>query len=112
MAPSHTDDGGRLTENGIDMSTVLNDLSDYRNADHVEVVAETEDSLVLRDDAGYELNEWADALGMSRSDLSERMHSLARDHYGRSETPHGGDPWSASDPVVLAKLNECVEESR
>jgi AraC-like DNA-binding protein len=104
MAESHTtDDGARLAENGIDLGPTVLSIEDCVAEKHIEQVAETDDLVVLRDSAGYELSEWADDLGMSRSALSERMHSLARVHYGRDETPHGGDPWSVNDPLVLAK---------
>jgi hypothetical protein len=107
---STDDDGAKLTENGIDLADDHLDLyGDYLDADgdplldNIEKVAETDDLVVLRDSSGHELNEWADDLGISRSDLSERMHSLARDHYGRDEAQGTGDPWSVSDPLVLAK---------
>jgi len=97
------DDGARLTENGIDLGPTSLSIEEYVAEDHIEQVAETDDLVVLRDTAGYELNGWADDLGISRNDLSERMHDLARDHYGRDEADGSGDPWSVSDPLVLAK---------
>jgi len=102
-AEHSTDDGARLTENGIDLGTTLLSIEDYLAEEHIEKVAETDDLVVLRDSAGYELSEWADDLGVSRDDLSERMHDLARRHYGRDEARGSGDPWSVSDPLILAK---------
>lgn len=98
-----TDKGERLTEHGIDLGGGGLDIEGYVAEDHIEKVAETDDLVVLRDNAGYELSEWADALGISRTILSERMHSLARQHYGRDEATGTGDPWSGTDPLVLAK---------
>jgi len=98
-----TDDGARLTENGIDLGSTVLTIEDYVAESHIEKVAETDDLVVLRDSAGYELMEWADDLGTSRGELSERMHNLARQHYGRDEARGSGDPWSVSDPLVLAK---------
>jgi hypothetical protein len=106
MAPSHTgadepENSTGLTADGIDVSSVSSTatLDDYRDdVDHGHVVAETEDSLVYADHAGYELGEWADDLDMDARRLSERMHELARDL-----TEYD---WCASDPVVLAKEDE------
>jgi len=105
------DDGARLTEDGIDLTGALVSIEDYRYEDHIEVVAETDDRVVVRDSAGYELSEWADDLGISRRDLSLRMHELAREHYGREQVPPGGDPWCASDPLVLAKPDDESDEN-
>ena len=98
-----TDDGARLTENGINLGSTHLTIEDYVAESHIEKVAETDDLVILRNSAGYELSEWADDLGISRGDLSERMHELARDHYGREQITGAGDPWSVSDPLVLAK---------
>jgi len=89
-----------LTNNGIltDHDTVT--LLDYLD-NHGEPVHVGPDRVVFRDDHGHELSEWADALGMSRGDLSERMHELVREVYGRAEATGVGDPWSAGDPVVF-----------
>ena len=95
-----TDDGARLTENGIDLSSASLSVEDYVAEEHIEKLAETDNLVVLRDSAGYELSDWADDLGISRGILSEWMHNLARDHYGASDT---GGPWSASDPLVLTE---------
>jgi hypothetical protein len=106
MAQDTNDDGARLTDDGIDLTGALVSIEDYRHEDHIEVVAETDDRVVVRDSAGYELNEWADDLGISRRDLSLRMHEMARAHYGREQIPSGGDPWSVTDPLVLAKPDD------
>jgi hypothetical protein len=107
---TNDDDGARLTDDGIDVTGTLVSIEDYRHENHIEVVAETDDRVVVRDSAGYELSEWADDLGISRRDLSLRMHELAREHYGRAQVPSGGDPWCASDPLVLAKPDDDSDE--
>lgn len=100
------DDGARLTENGIDLTDSHLTIEDYRVEDHTEIVAETDDVVVVRDTNNHELNEWAKAFDISRSDLSEQMHNLARKHYGRDEAQGTGDPWSVTDPLVLVKTEE------
>jgi len=104
-----TDDGAALTENGIDLGSTPLTIEDYQAESHIETVAETDDLVVLRDTVGYELGEWADDLGISRGDLSGRMHELAREHYGREQIPGAGDPWSVTDPLVLAKSADTQE---
>ena len=98
-----TDDGARFTTNGIDFTDIPLDVEGYAMEEHLDTVAETDDLIVLRDTAGYELSEWANLFGVNLADLSGRMHELAREHYGRDEARGVGDPWSASDPLVLAK---------
>lgn len=93
-------DVDELTENGILSTHPEATMVDYVDL-HGEPVAQTDDIVIFRDDHGHELSEWADALDMSRSELSERMHDLARKHYGRAEARGSGDPWSVSDPVVF-----------
>lgn len=92
-----------LTEDGIDLTNDHLTVEDLRAEGHLEVVAETGTRVVFRDNAGHELKEWADALCITRHELSERMHELAREDYGRSEAEGSGDPWSVRDPLVIAK---------
>jgi hypothetical protein len=92
-AQTYTDE---LTENGI-----LTDHPDITRAEmediHGEPRHETDEQVVFADRHGHELNEWADALDMDRTDLSARMHELAREH-----GPNDGiDHWPADDPVVF-----------
>lgn len=75
-------------------------LLDYLDL-HGEPVHVGPHRVVFRDEHGHELGEWADVLGVSRSKLSERMHEMVREVYGRDEGRGSGDPWSASDPVVF-----------
>lgn len=102
LEPIMSDNSERLTENGIltDYETPENIRVDYRDH-HGEPVHEGEDRVVFADEHGHELNDWADALGMDRGELSERMHELAREVYGRDEAEGTGDPWSVVDPVVF-----------
>jgi hypothetical protein len=90
----------QLTEDGILTDHADVTLLDYLDL-HGEPVHVGPDRVVFRDGHGHELGEWADVLGVSRSELSERMHGLARDVYGHDESDGVGDPWSASDPVVF-----------
>lgn len=92
-----------LNDDGIDLTNDHIDVDDLRAEDHLEVVAETDSRVVFRDTGGHELNEWSDALNASRDDLSELMHNLAREEYGRAEAKGSGDPWSVTDPLVFAK---------
>ena len=89
-----------LTEDGI-----LTDHADVTLLDYVDLHGEPvhvgPERVVFRDEHGHELNEWADVLDVDRAELSERMHELAREVYGRDEATGSGDPWSASDPVVF-----------
>lgn len=101
-ATSHA--GTELTTDGIKLSSGSGlDLRDYRDVDHGKIVFENQEIVVYQDHAGYELNEWSDAFGVERAELSQRMHELAREHYDRDDTPSGGDPWSAYDPLVFVK---------
>lgn len=86
-----------LTAEGILSDHPAVTLVDYRDQ-HGEPVYAGDDRVVFRDEHGYELNEWADALGIDRSELSQRMHQLAREVYDGEGV---GDPWSVTDPVVF-----------
>lgn len=86
-----------LTENGILTDHPDITLLDYADL-HGEPVYVDADRVVFRDEHGHELNEWADALGMDRSEFSGKMHELAREVY---HTGGAGDPWSTADPVVF-----------
>jgi len=89
-----------LTADGIYTDHADVTLLDYLDL-HGEPVHVGPDRVVFRDEHGHGLNEWADVLNVSRSELSERMHELAREVYGRDQADGVGDPWSASDPVVF-----------
>ena len=86
-----------LTEDGILSDDALVTLHDYISH-HGEPVYVGPDRVIFRDDHSTELTDWADALGVSRGELSEQMHGLAREVYRPGEP---GDPWSVADPVVF-----------
>jgi len=92
-----------LTDSGIDITKTVLTVEDYVAEAHINKVAETNDLVVLQDTVGHELNVWAKDLNMPQRHLSEMMHNLARENYGREDTPSGGDPWSVYDPLVLKK---------
>jgi hypothetical protein len=89
-----------LTEHGILTDSGAVSLLDYVS-EHGQPVHVGPDCVVFRDEHGHELSEWADIIGTDARTLSERMHDLARDVYGRTEATGSGDPWSAADPVVF-----------
>lgn len=89
-----------LTVDGILTDHPNVTLLDYVDL-HGEPVHVGSDRVVFADDHGHELSEWADAIGLDRDQLSEKMHDLAREVYGREQASGDGDPWSASDPVVF-----------
>jgi len=85
-------------------ATVEEQIANYSRETHDEYLAEYEglhecvaelpSMLVFADTHGYELNEWADDIGVSRDDVSAWMHEQAK----------GVDySWSTSDPVVLLR---------
>lgn len=88
-----------LTEAGILTDHTNVTLLDYVDL-HGQPVHVDAECVVFRDEHGHELNEWSDALDISRTELSQRMHELARS-VDAGHAPHGGDPWSAADPVVF-----------
>jgi DNA-binding CsgD family transcriptional regulator len=96
MARKAEADGGEtrdeLTENGILSDHPSVTLVDYRDL-HGEPVAETDDRVLFADSEGYEYNEWADALEISRTELSERMHELAGEMSDRR--------WGTDYPLVF-----------
>lgn len=89
-----------ITDDGIVSDHGFVTMEDYTDI-HGEPVHEGEDRVVFSDEHGHELREWADVLGMDRSDLSERMHEMGREVYGSDESDGTGDPWSVDDPVVF-----------
>jgi len=84
-----------LTENGLDLTDDLIDVNDMRSSDHLTTVEETGTSVVFADTKGYELNEFAELLGIDRGALSERMHDLAGELADYN--------WGLADPIVVAK---------
>lgn len=87
----------KITDNGILTDSPAVTISDYREM-HGPPVFESGDVVIFADSEGRELSEWANALNVDRDDLSERMHDLARRHYGGDGV---GDPWGVDDPVVF-----------
>jgi hypothetical protein len=68
-------------------------LAEYEDI-HGAPVDEDDERAVFADEKGHELNEWANDLGLERSEVAEWMHDRADDvDY----------EWVASDPVVLLK---------
>lgn len=100
--PTDEFSGPRWTSNGINISDdELADMDELREAH--EVKFESDELVVFADSTGHEINEFADDMALSRSELSEKLHDLARDHYGRDQSDGQGDPWGYLDPIVIAK---------
>jgi len=89
-----------LTDDGIRSDYPDVTLVEYTDL-HGEPVYSGDGRVVFRDTHGFELDEWADVLGVDRGVLAARMHELAREVYGRDEAEGSGDPWSTADPVVF-----------
>lgn len=89
-----------LTENGILTNHPDITIAEYRDL-HGDPVVETDDVVIFGDSHGYELKEWANAIGMDRSEFSPRMHELAREYHTYGDANYGGDPWAVNDPVVF-----------
>jgi hypothetical protein len=91
----------KLTDHGIQLANkdVL-DLDDMRRQSHLDIVEETDQSLVLADRKGHELNEWIEHFkrigepAVAES-LRETMHEQAKELTNYD--------WSTSDPLVIAK---------
>jgi len=77
----------------------LNNFIDELREEH-EVRAENDEFVLFADGGGHELNEFAEANGVNRAALSERMHSDARERY---DGDCAGDPWSVVDPIIVYK---------
>ena len=95
-----TNDEPELTENGIDVGDDFDMMNDLMREAHGAPLVETRSLILFRDGTGHELNEFAADMDVSRGELSEAMHELAREVY---DDGNPGDEWSATDPVVLAK---------
>jgi len=77
---------------------INNFIAEFR--DEHEVKAETDEYILFADEHGHELSEIAELNGVDRGELSARMHAEARERYG---SDGAGDPWSASDPILVYK---------
>lgn len=95
-----SNDEPQLTENGIDVGDDYEMVNDLMRDAHGAPLVETRTLILFRDETGHELNEFAADMDVSRSELSESMHDLARDIY---DDGNPGDEWSVTDPVVIAK---------
>lgn len=94
-----SNDAPQLTDNGIDVGDDYPVINDLMREAHGAPLVETDALILFRDDTGHELNEFAGDMGVDRTELSTRMHNIARNIYGGGD----GDDWSVTDPVVLAK---------
>jgi hypothetical protein len=90
----------QLTDNGIDVGDDYQEMADLMRETHGAPLAETDSFILFRDGTGHELNEFVKDMDVTHSELSERMHELARTVY---HDGNPGDEWSVTDPVVLAK---------
>lgn len=95
-----TNNTPKLTDNGIDVGDDYELVNDLLRDAHGEPLIETKSLVLFRDETGHELNEFVDDMDATRSELSEKMHELARKVY---DDGNPGDEWSVTDPVVLAK---------
>lgn len=95
---STTETQSKIAQAARELTEIQDELEDA----HGEPVAELPSMTVYADEHGHELNEIAATIdGVGRSEVSEWMHEQARGVHGREDTPHGGDPWSVADPVVV-----------
>lgn len=80
----------------------LQNIRDEMEDVHGEPAHENEWLVIFSDSDGHEYNEIAAYTdGVSRDDVSEWMHRVARQVHDQSRL--GGDPWSVADPVVIFK---------
>lgn len=91
----------QLTDDGIDTADTNETLADLESQEWLEVVAETDKSVVFRDTGCEEISWWADKIeNVDGETLYQEMHDLARKLY---DDGHAGDEWSSTDPVVFVK---------
>lgn len=92
--PQLTEDGIKLEDNPV--VSIDEMKSDFH--DHLEVFEETDGRVIFADSKGHELNEWARVLGISRDELSQKMHEIA------NKVNH--HRWDHDDPIVFVKENQ------
>jgi len=73
---------------------------EYRNEDTYTVVFEDDDTLIIADHSGYEINEWASDFGADREDLRAAFRAIADEKMGEHDAH---EAFSYSDPVVFEK---------
>jgi len=74
---------------------------EYRDGSFSKVVYEDDEIIIASDGSGHELNEWASDFDVSRDELSEFFHSVARSRYSNDDI---GDEWAVRDPIVFDKF--------
>ena len=97
----NTDADARTDSQKIEMAEHFEEFEhEYRHDDdtNAEVVYEDDQVIVVADHTGHELNEWASDFGIDRSELSQTMHTLARQVSDYD--------WSVSDPIVFDKVED------
>ena len=106
MAPNETTDDVRTFNQKIEMAEYFEEYEyEYREDPYTncEVVYEDDDCVIVADHSGHELNEWASDFGFSRRELSQTMHTLARQKTDYS--------WSVADPIVFDKFVDSDQEN-
>jgi len=97
-----------MTHNALTLDDgALVDLDDLRNADHLEVVKETDSVVLFADHAGDELREWAEEKDIGYVKLCNQMHEIARDMTGDASS----DIFSSAYPVAVRKNDDQLTET-
>lgn len=72
--------------------------AEYEDSDGYTLVHEDDETVVVADHTGHELNEWARRFDMDRENLRQTMRALADEAMGEQDAH---DAFSHSDPVVF-----------
>lgn len=76
---------------------------EYRDGTYGKVVYEDSEVVIVSDESGHELREWADEYDVDSDELSYFFHDVARTRYSPDMT---GDPWAVNDPIVFDKFED------
>ena len=77
--------------------------AEYEDVDGYTIVYEDDETAIVADHTGHEINEWARQFDVSREDLRSTFRALADQKMDEREAH---EAFSYSDPVVFDKLED------
>jgi len=76
---------------------------EYEHSDHFSIVYEDDETAIVADHTGHEINEWAIRLDAEREQLRSSFRAIADRKMGERDAH---EAFSYADPVVFTKIED------
>ena len=102
MAQNNAATDARTDSQKIEMADYYADhFAEYEDSDEYTIVYEDDETTIVADHTGHEINEWANRFDTDREELRSTFRALADQKMGEKDAH---EAFSYSDPLVFDKF--------